>query len=62
MEQRALPHLQIRAEGLYAAAFDAWTLKIQESALNRIVCLRDDLPSTGSVDLSSDLPFLGVDS
>ena len=44
-----------------AAAFDAWTLKVQASALNRITCLRDDLPSVSSVDLSSYLPFLGVD-
>jgi hypothetical protein len=44
-----------------AAAFDAWTLKVQASALDRITCLRDDLPSVGSVDLSSYLPFLAVD-
>jgi hypothetical protein len=44
-----------------AAAFDAWTLRIQASALDRITCLRDDLPSVGSVDLSLYLPFLGVD-
>ncbi len=59
---RAAPAIRAALSGFArAAAFDAWALKIQESALNRIVCLRDDLPSTGSVDLSSGLPFLGVD-
>ena len=44
-----------------AAAFDAWTLRVQASALGRVTCLRDDLPSLGSVDLSLYLPFLAVD-
>ena len=44
-----------------ASAFDAWTLRAQERALNRATCLRDQLPSVGSVDLASYLPFLAVD-
>jgi hypothetical protein len=43
------------------AALDAWALEAQNSALNRIVCLRDDLPSVGAVDLTSYLPFLAID-
>jgi hypothetical protein len=59
---RAAPAVRAALTGFArAAAFDGWTLKLQESALNRIVCLRDELPSTGSVELSSALPFLAVD-
>jgi len=43
-----------------ADAFDAWTLREQSSALNRTICLRDDLPDVGAVDLVSYLPFLAL--
>jgi hypothetical protein len=43
-----------------ADAFASWSLRQQASALNRTTCLRDDLPSVGSVDLSTYLPFLAL--
>lgn len=39
-------------------AFETWTAKRQAAALNRTVCLRDDLPETGAVDFGAYLPFL----
>ena len=45
-----------------AEAFDAWTTTQQAKALNRAVCLRDDLPSVGAVDPSSFLPFLSLNA
>jgi hypothetical protein len=37
--------------------FDRWETARQTLGLNRLICLRDDLPTVGSVRLSSYLPF-----
>ena len=42
--------------------FDAWTTSSQDSALNRILCLGDDLPGVADVRLSDYLPFLELAS
>ena len=39
-------------------AFESWTISRQRSALNRAICVRDDLPQPAAVDLTSYLPFL----
>jgi hypothetical protein len=39
-------------------AYEAWAMKVENGALNRVVCLRDDMPTIGAIDLSSYLPFL----
>src|SRR5262249_31002224 len=54
---RAAPAFYARAD-----ACDAWTLRQQSSALNRATCLHDDLPTVGSVDLASLIPFLSLSS
>jgi hypothetical protein len=43
-------------------SFDAWTTSRQDSALNRILCLGDDLPAVADVRLSDYLPFLELAS
>jgi hypothetical protein len=40
--------------------FDRWETSRQALGLSRLICLRDDLPSIGSVRLSSYLPFLDL--
>jgi hypothetical protein len=45
-----------------ADAFEAWTVGAQQRALNRTSCLRDALPTVGSVDLWAYLPFLAPDA
>jgi hypothetical protein len=42
------------------AAYERWTTIHQKDALATAICLRDDLPQAGVVDLSSYLPFLSV--
>lgn len=42
-------------------AYDRAARKRQEQALNRTVCLRDDLPSVGVVPAAAYLPFLALD-
>jgi hypothetical protein len=44
-------------EFAHAAAVEAWSLVAQERALARTTCLRDDLPSPGSIDLTTFLPL-----
>jgi hypothetical protein len=41
-------------------AFDRWTAARQAAALKETVCVRDDLPEVGAVDLSPFLPFLAL--
>jgi hypothetical protein len=41
-------------------AFDRWTASRQTAALKQTVCVRDDLPEVGAVDLSPFLPFLAL--
>ena len=45
-----------------ADAFDAWTIQQETAALNQTVCRGDHLPAVGAVDLTSFLPFLGLDA
>lgn len=42
------------------ASFESWTIRRQTLQLQSAVCKRDDLPATGTVRLSSYLPFLSV--
>ena len=44
------------------AAFPAWLAQQQQAALATATCLRDELPPTGEVDLSRNLPFLRLDA
>ena len=41
-------------------AFDRWTSARQTKALENMVCVRDDLPEVGAVDLSPFLPVLAL--
>jgi hypothetical protein len=41
-------------------AFDRWTSARQTKALENTICVRDDLPEVGAVDLSPFLPVLGL--
>ena len=41
-------------------AFDRWTSARQTTALQNTVCVRDDLPEVGAVDLSPFLPVLAL--
>lgn len=41
-------------------AFDRWTAARQAAALQRTVCVRDDLPEVGAVELSPFLPLLAL--
>ena len=42
------------------AAFERWTLLRQHGALSTAICQADDLPVSGTVRLSSYLPFLAL--
>jgi hypothetical protein len=42
------------------AAFDNWRINRQSYSLVNAVCVRDDLPASGSVDLADYLPFLST--
>lgn len=41
-------------------AFERWTAARQEAALRSTICLRDDMPAPGGVDLTTFLPFLSL--
>ena len=41
-----------------AQSFERWTIKEQNQALNRTICLRDELPQPAAIDLTEYLPFL----
>lgn len=42
------------------AAFEKWTVHRQEGALRSAICRKDELPSSGTVRLTSYLPFLAI--
>jgi hypothetical protein len=42
------------------AVYDRWLRSQQRSLLRNAVCARDDVPSTGNVDLTAWTPFLGA--
>jgi hypothetical protein len=41
-----------------AQSFERWTIGEQNQALNRTICLRDQLPQPAAIDLTEYLPFL----
>ena len=43
-----------------AQSFERWTIAQQNRALNRTICLRDQLPQPAAIDLTEYLPFLRV--
>jgi hypothetical protein len=43
-----------------AQSFERWTIAQQNQALNRTICLRDQLPQPAAIDLTEYLPFLRV--
>jgi hypothetical protein len=43
-----------------AQSFEHWTIVRQNRALNRTICLRDELPQPAAIDLTQYLPFLRI--
>jgi hypothetical protein len=43
-----------------AQSFEHWTIVQQNRALNRTICLRDQLPQPAAIDLTQYLPFLRI--
>jgi hypothetical protein len=43
-----------------AQSFEHWTIGQQDRALNRTICLRDELPQPAAIDLTQYLPFLRI--
>jgi hypothetical protein len=43
-----------------AQSFERWTIGQQNQALNRTICLRDQLPQPAAIDLTQYLPFLRI--
>ena len=43
-----------------AQSFERWTIAQQSHALNRTICLRDQLPQPAAIDLTEYLPFLRI--
>jgi hypothetical protein len=43
-----------------AQSFERWTIAQQNRALNRTICLRDQLPQPAAIDLTEYLPFLRI--
>ena len=43
-----------------AQSFERWTIAQQNHALNRTICLRDQLPQPAAIDLTQYLPFLRI--
>ena len=43
-----------------AQSFERWTIAQQNQALNRTICLRDQLPQPAAIDLTQYLPFLRI--
>jgi hypothetical protein len=41
-----------------AQSFERWTIAQQNHALNRTICIRDQLPQPAAIDLTQYLPFL----
>ena len=63
----SLPLAEVRS-GIVAAlrgferaqSFERWTIARQNRALNRTICLRDQLPQPAAIDLTEYLPFLRI--
>jgi hypothetical protein len=43
-----------------AQSFEHWTIVQQNRALNRTICVRDELPQPAAIDLTQYLPFLRI--
>jgi hypothetical protein len=43
-----------------AQSFEHWTIAQQNHALNRTICVRDQLPQPAAIDLTEYLPFLRI--
>ena len=43
-----------------AQSFERWTIGLQNHALNRTICIRDELPQPAVIDLTQYLPFLRI--
>jgi hypothetical protein len=43
-----------------AQSFERWTIALQNHALNRTICVRDQLPQPAAIDLTEYLPFLRI--
>ena len=43
-----------------AQSFENWTIKEQNHALNRTICVRDQMPQPAAIDLTEYLPFLRI--
>ncbi|HEX5173321.1 MAG TPA: hypothetical protein VFV91_04175 [Gaiellaceae bacterium] len=43
-----------------AQSFEHWTIVQQNRALNRTICIRDQLPQPAAIDLTQYLPFLRI--
>ena len=43
-----------------AQSFERWTIAQQNQALNRTICVRDQLPQPAAIDLTEYLPFLRI--
>jgi hypothetical protein len=43
-----------------AQSFERWTIGQQNRALNRTICIRDELPQPAAIDLTQYLPFLRI--
>ena len=43
-----------------AQSFERWTIGQQNHALNRTICLHDELPQPAAIDLTQYLPFLRI--
>jgi hypothetical protein len=43
-----------------AQSFERWTIAEQNIALNRTICVRDQLPQAAAIDLTEYLPFLRI--
>jgi hypothetical protein len=43
-----------------AQSFERWTIKQQTHAVNRTICLHDQLPQPAAIDLTEYLPFLRI--
>jgi hypothetical protein len=43
-----------------AQSFENWTIAQQDRALNKTICLKDQLPQPAAIDLTEYLPFLRI--
>jgi hypothetical protein len=43
-----------------AQSFENWTIVQEDRALNKTICLKDQLPQPAAIDLTEYLPFLRI--